>query len=227
MYFVEQGDAAVAGQTGVYDVTPHELASRLSYQLWQTAPDDALLAAAADGSLRTAAVYDAQVTRLLADPRARPALDEFFADWTKVEDLPAMDAKNADVAFKAFAGGDLPDAKLRQAMIDDVVGMLDYYTWTAPSGIASLFTSDLVVRPRRAPGQALRRAGLERHRRAPRAAGRPAPRPADARAVPLDRQREHAPDHEGRVPARRTSCATRSRRRRRAPTPSRPSWARA
>ena len=143
MYFVEHGDTAVAGQTGVYDVSPYELASRLSYQLWQTAPDDALLAAAADGSLRDATTYNAQVTRLLGDPRARPALDEFFADWMKVEDLPAMDAKNADATFKTFAGGDLPDAKLRQAMIDDVVGMLDYYTWTSPSGLSALLGSDL------------------------------------------------------------------------------------
>jgi hypothetical protein len=143
MYFVEHGDTAVAGQTGVYDVSPYELASRLSYQLWQTAPDDALLAAAADGSLRDAATYGAQVTRLLADPRARPALDEFFADWMKVEDLPALDAKNADATFKTFSAADLPDAKLRQAMIDDVVGMLDYYTWTSPAGVSSLLTSDL------------------------------------------------------------------------------------
>jgi hypothetical protein len=143
MYFVEHGDTAVSGQAGVYDVSPYELASRLSYQLWQTAPDDALLSAAADGSLRDATTYNAQVARLLTDPRARPALDEFFADWMKVEDLPALDAKNADATFKTFAGADLPDAKLRQAMIDDVVGMLDYYTWTTPAGISSLFTSDL------------------------------------------------------------------------------------
>jgi hypothetical protein len=143
MYFVEHGDVAVSGQAGVYDVSPYELASRLSYQLWQTAPDDQLLAAAADGSLLTTTVYDAQVTRMLADPRARPALDEFFTDWMKVDDLPAMDAKNADATFKTFAGTDLPDSKLRQAMIDDVVGMLDYYTWSQPSGIAGLFTSDL------------------------------------------------------------------------------------
>jgi len=143
MYFVEHGDTAVSGQTGAYDVSPYELASRLSYQLWQTGPDDALLAAAADGSLRDATTYNAQVTRLLADPRARPALDEFFADWMKVEDLPAMDAKNADATFKTFAGADLPDSKLRQAMIDDVVGMLDYYTWTSPAGISALMNSDL------------------------------------------------------------------------------------
>ena len=35
--------------------------------------------------------------------------------------------------FKSFAGTDLPNARLRQAMIDDVVGLLDYYTWTEPS----------------------------------------------------------------------------------------------
>jgi hypothetical protein len=143
MYFVEHGGAAVTGQTNVYDVTAYELASRLSYQVWQTAPDDALLAAAADGSLLNASTYAAQVTRLLGDARARPAIDEFFADWMKVEDLPAMDAKNQDPVFKTFAGADLPTASLRQAMIDDVIGLLDYAAWTKPSGVAELFTSEL------------------------------------------------------------------------------------
>jgi hypothetical protein len=144
LYFVEHGDSAVSGQPGSYDLTSYELASRLSYQLWQTSPDDALLAAAADGSLqKDAATYSAQVSRLLADPRARPTLDEFFADWMKVEDLPALDAKNSDPTFKTFAGGDLPNANLRSAMIADVVGMLDYYAWTKPSGLTALFTSEL------------------------------------------------------------------------------------
>lgn len=142
LYFVEHGDAAVPGQTGVFQVSAYELASRLSYQLWQTAPDDALLRVAGDGSLLTPATYDAQVTRMLADPRARPTLDEFFADWMKVEDLPALDAKDQDVVFKAFAGADLPNAGLRQAMIDDVLGLLDYQTWTAPSSVADLFTNE-------------------------------------------------------------------------------------
>jgi len=143
LYFAEHGDAAVSGQPGVYAVSAYELASRLSYQLWQTSPDDELLAAAADGSLLTAATYQREVTRLLGDARARPALDEFFADWTKVDDLPALDAKAQDPTFKTFAGSDLPGAGLRQAMIDDVIGFLDYHTWTQPSGIAALFSSEL------------------------------------------------------------------------------------
>jgi hypothetical protein len=143
LYFVEHGDQPVAGQAGVYEVSAHELASRLSYQLWQTAPDDALLAAADDGSLLDAATYAAEVERMIADPRARATLQDFFADWMKVEDLPALDAKNQDPVFRAFAAGDLPDASLRQAMIDDVLGLFEYQTWTEPGGVGDLFTTEL------------------------------------------------------------------------------------
>jgi len=143
LYFVEHGGTAVSAEANVYDVSPFELASRLSYQLWQTAPDDALLAAAADGSLMNAPTYSAQVARLMGDARVRPAIDEFFADWLKVEDLPALDAKNQDAVFKTFAGGDLPNTSLRQAMIDDVIGLADFATWTKPSGVTELLTNEL------------------------------------------------------------------------------------
>ena len=143
LYFVEHGASEVAGKAGVFELSGYELASRLSYQLWQTAPDGELLAHAADGSLLDAMSYRTQVARLLADTRARGALDEFFADFAKVEELPALDAKNNDVVFKAFAGSQLPSAKLRQDMIDDVLGLFGYYTWQKPSGLASLFQSEL------------------------------------------------------------------------------------
>jgi hypothetical protein len=142
LYFVEHGANEVAGKPGLFELSSYELASRLSYQLWQTAPDGELLAKAADGTLLQAEQYRAQVERLLADVRARTALDEFFADWTKVEELPALDAKNADPVFKAFAGTRLPSASLRQGMIDDVLGLLGYYTWQERSGIAALFQSE-------------------------------------------------------------------------------------
>jgi len=141
VYFVEHGASAVASKPGVFELSGYELASRLSYQLWQTAPDAELLEPAKDGNLLEAATYRAQVERLLGDARARVALDEFFGDWLKVEDLPALDAKNADPVFKAFAGSQLPSASLRQDMIDDVLGLLGYYTWQEPSGIATLFDS--------------------------------------------------------------------------------------
>jgi hypothetical protein len=142
LYFVEHGAGEVSGKAGVFELSSYELASRLSYQLWQTAPDAELLSHAADSSLLDAQVYRAQVTRLLSDARAQAALSEFFADFSKVEELPALDAKNNDPVFKAFAGAQLPSSQLRQAMIDDVLGLLGYYTWQKPAGLASLFQTD-------------------------------------------------------------------------------------
>src|SRR6185503_13946748 len=86
--------------------------------------------------------YEREVDRMIADPRARAALDEFFADWMKVEDLPELDAKNADPVFQAFAGDDLPNSTLRGAMIDDVVGMLGHYAWEEPASLASILLSE-------------------------------------------------------------------------------------
>ena len=142
VYLFEHGASEATAKPGVHQVSGYELASRLSYQLWQTAPDAELLSKAADGSLLEAQQYRTQVERLLADPRARRGLTEFFADWAKVEELPALDAKNTDPVFKAFAGANLPSSGLREAMIEDVVGLLDYYTWQKPSGVAALFQSE-------------------------------------------------------------------------------------
>jgi len=142
LYFVEHGGTEEAGKAGVFELSGYELASRLAYQLWQTAPDAELLGHAADGSLLDAQTYRAQVSRLLADTRAQGALAEFFGDFAKVEELPALDAKNNDAVFKAFAGSQLPSASLRQDMIDDVLGLLGYYTWQEPSGLAALFQTE-------------------------------------------------------------------------------------
>jgi hypothetical protein len=142
IYFVEHGTGEVAGKPGSFELSAFELASRLSYQLWQSAPDAELLARAADGSLLEAQTYRAEVERLLADPRAEAALTEFFADWMKVEDLAPLDAKNSDPVFRAFAGAALPSPNLRQDMIDDVLGLLGYYTWRERTGVAELFQSE-------------------------------------------------------------------------------------
>src|SRR4029077_3642782 len=100
----------VAGMPGVYEVTPFELASRLSYQFWDTLPDETLWQAASDGSLLQPAVYQREVNRLYADPRTRPTMSRFVADWLKTDELPALDTHDQDPIFRAFAGPDLPRA---------------------------------------------------------------------------------------------------------------------
>jgi hypothetical protein len=151
LYFVEHGEEAIEGQPGTFQLSAYELASRLAYQLWQTSPDEELYAHAADGSLLEPSTFEAQVLRLIDDPRAKQALDEFYEDWMKVADLPLLDAKATDPLYQAFAGADMPGPELRQNMIEDVVGLLDYYTWSEPSPLATLLSTEKSF----AKGQAL------------------------------------------------------------------------
>src|SRR5262245_10542111 len=62
-------------------------ASRLSYFLWDTLPDEGLLQAAERGDLNTAAGVETQVHRMLRDSRAQDALDEFLAQWMRFDRL--------------------------------------------------------------------------------------------------------------------------------------------
>lgn len=73
-------------------LTPHllddyELASRLSYFLWSTMPDDELFALAAAGDLQDIAVLEQQVDRMLADPKAEALIDNFAGQWLYIRAL--------------------------------------------------------------------------------------------------------------------------------------------
>ncbi len=143
LYFVEHGDAELPDQPGNYQLSAHELASRLSYHFWQTLPDEELWQAAEDGSLLDPAVLAGQVERLMADPRTRTTMAELFSDLLQLDAVPALDAHVADPVFAAFAGDDLPGPELRQHVVDEALDMLAYYTWTVPAGVEALLTSEL------------------------------------------------------------------------------------
>ncbi len=64
---------------------PYAIASRLSYALWDSMPDDALLDAGAGGDLNTPQGVEATARRMLADPKAKDALDEFAAEWLRFD----------------------------------------------------------------------------------------------------------------------------------------------
>ena len=79
-----------AGADGPYRVSDLELASRLSFFLWSSLPDDELIEAAARGALRGPAVLEAQVRRMLADERSRSLVTSFAAQWLYLRNLPAV-----------------------------------------------------------------------------------------------------------------------------------------
>ena len=73
-----------------YDISDLELASRLSFFLWSSIPDDELIDVAANGTLRDPAVLEQQVRRMLADPRSETLVTNFAAQWLYLRNLPAV-----------------------------------------------------------------------------------------------------------------------------------------
>jgi hypothetical protein len=73
-----------------YALNDFELASRLSFFLWSQGPDDELLRLASEGKLSRPEAIDAQVKRMLVDPRAQVLVDEFALRWLGVDDLEAV-----------------------------------------------------------------------------------------------------------------------------------------
>lgn len=67
-----------------------QIAARLSYLVWASTPDDVLLDAAAAGELGTPDARAEQAQRLLADPRAVAAVDDFFMQWFATEDISTV-----------------------------------------------------------------------------------------------------------------------------------------
>jgi len=127
LYHVEHGEGVPFPDTQIYGLSIFELAARLSYHFWDTLPDDALWNAAADGSLANRATYEAQIERLLADPRARNSLGDFFEDYLGLEDVPRLDRNDRE--YKTFAGSDLPGPQLRDRIIDEAREMALYSTY--------------------------------------------------------------------------------------------------
>ncbi|HEY2156884.1 MAG TPA: DUF1592 domain-containing protein [Isosphaeraceae bacterium] len=82
---------ASRGSHEPYWITDHELATRLSYFLWSTMPDDELSRLAAEGRLHRREVLDRQVERMLADPRSIALAENFGGQWLGYAELENPD----------------------------------------------------------------------------------------------------------------------------------------
>ena len=85
--FRAERDPAGAAPGTTYAISDLELASRLSFFLWSSIPDDELLAVAAEGRLGAPDVLDTQVRRMLADPRADALVTNFAGQWLQLRNL--------------------------------------------------------------------------------------------------------------------------------------------
>lgn len=126
--FIQERASAPPSADEAAPLTAESLASRLSYFFWNRGPDQALLAAAADGSLATEEGYEAQVDRLLADAEGMErGLRALFADLLELDELAHVDKDdNAYPAFTAAAVEDAREQTLRTIVDHLLVQRADY-----------------------------------------------------------------------------------------------------
>ncbi len=127
---------------GLHEITDHALASRISYFLLDTMPDDELLAAADSGKLATQAGVEAELKRL--DQQAHRGemsglMKSFFDQWLKIDELTLPDHQ-ANTLMQNYAAG---DSLTRQSVRNEIHEMVEYYTFTNPGKYSDLFTSDI------------------------------------------------------------------------------------
>lgn len=103
-----EDDRSATAVDGIRPLNDYELASRLSYFLWSSMPDQALFDLAAAGELHTPEQLAAQVPRMLADPKAQALVDNFAGQWLQLRDLENMSPD--PLMFPSF------DEGLRRAM---------------------------------------------------------------------------------------------------------------
>jgi hypothetical protein len=100
---------------------PYEAACRLSYFLWNTMPSDELFEAAAAGQLATAGQVEATARRMLDDPRARGAMEEFLAQWLRFDRV--LEATRDRRRFREF------NAELAGAMVEETRRLFNHLVW--------------------------------------------------------------------------------------------------
>jgi hypothetical protein len=140
LYLVRPAGVASGGQV---PLSNYEIASRVSYFLWEDMPDDVLYRAAKDGSLAQPAVLEAQARRLLADPRAHTTVANFNRQWLGLDKLDTLDKNRT--TFPKFDPARTP-AALRASLEKFV----DYVFWgagtlTALLGDNTAFVDDNLI----------------------------------------------------------------------------------
>jgi hypothetical protein len=119
--------------SGVIPLSGVELASRLSYALWQSMPDEALLRAGEAGELQTVDGFTAEASRLLADPKAREAVAAFHNQLLGTSRY--ADLTRSVTLFPEFSVG------LRDSMRQEQERFVQAQIFTEQAGLEGLFTS--------------------------------------------------------------------------------------
>lgn len=137
---LEVGDPSqqnVAPNFDVVQLTDYEVASRLSYKLWDAPPDQILLDAAKNNQLQTVGQVEAQVERMLLDPRAKAKLKDFYRYWLQPRSFSESNYNTQ------FLSGITNLTQLNADLQTEMYEYLDYITWTKRGTYKDLLTSSV------------------------------------------------------------------------------------
>jgi mono/diheme cytochrome c family protein len=112
-------DAGASSGPAAYEIDDYELASRLSYFLWSSMPDEDLFAAAAQKRLRTPEALKTQIRRMLADAKASALVDNFGEQWLNLRlmDRTKPDAKKFDRVDDELLGAMREETRLFMSVV--------------------------------------------------------------------------------------------------------------
>lgn len=131
LYRVEFGERPL-GDEVVVPLTPYEMASRLSFFLWGSMPDQALFEAASQDALRTPAQIEAQARRMLDDPRAVASVANFHRQWLRTKGL--TDQSKSGALYPEW------DARLAADLLSAQDAFVEHVIW-GEGGLEELYTA--------------------------------------------------------------------------------------
>jgi len=135
-HFLYRPEMAPAAGDAV-QLSSYEVASRLSFALWNSIPDDALLAAAAADSLRTSAGVRVQAERMIDDPRARDMVGNFHFQWLDARKY--KDITRSTTLFPEY------DPELPESMRQEALRFVDAVVYEDDGGLDELLTASFTV----------------------------------------------------------------------------------
>lgn len=130
-YFLYRIEVGEPSDEEVVELTDHEIASRLSFFLWGSIPDNELLDRAAAGELSSADQIESEARRMLQDPRARARINDVFTQWLQIDKLATADKQ--DEAFTE---------EMRDSMMAETQAFIDHVLWEGDGSVETLLTAD-------------------------------------------------------------------------------------
>lgn len=137
LYHLNDNGTPVAGRTDLFQLSAYELASKISYLVTGSMPDDALFTAAANGGLNNAAGIQTQVDRLFQTARARNNIRDFYSQWFRLDKIPTM------AVSTTFANGIDPEQFPGEAR-QEIADFMDDVIWTKKGNYQTLLTSNMI-----------------------------------------------------------------------------------